>query len=106
MRVFVICVIVAIAGAFFSELHFLDDWVGGALVWNSNEAYLFSAWSGMGYRRTTIGFLPSLVPAYFGASAPPNDRRHSTIVFRITPVGIERYVVPDVAYRAYIPKGN
>jgi len=101
-----ICIVVAIVGAFFAELHFLDDWVGGVLVWNSEEAYLFSSWSGMGYRHSLIGFLAALVPAYFGASAPPNESGHCTIVFRITPARIERYVVQGVVFRAYIPKGN
>ena len=106
LQVVIISVIVAILVAFFLELHFVDDWVGGVLVWNPKEAYLFSAWSGMGYRRTVVGFLATLVPAYFGASAPPNETRHSTIIFRITPAHIERYVAPDVAFRAYIPKDN
>lgn len=106
VQVLAISAIVAIVGAFFFEIHFLDDWIGGVLLWNSDEAYLFSTWSGMGYRRTVIGFLAALVPAYFGASASPDESRHCTIVFRVTPTHVERYVVKDVAFRAYIPRGN
>ncbi len=101
-----VLVIVAIVMALFTELHFLEDWVGGVLVWNPDEAYLFSGWSGTGYRRSLVGFLAALVPAYFGASARPDESRHSTIVFRITSSRVERYIVPDVGFRAYIPKGN
>ena len=53
-----------------------------------------------------MGFLAALVPAYFGASAGPDESRHGTIVFRITPAHIERYVVPDVGFEAYLPKGK
>ena len=106
MQALAICVIIAMAGSFFFELHFLDDWIGGVLLWDSEEAYLFSAWSGMGYRSTVVGFFGALVPAYFGASAPPDDSRHCTIVFRITAARLEKYVVPDVSFQAYIPKGN
>jgi len=99
-------VICAIVGLFLFELHFVDDWVGGTLVWNSEEAYLFSGWAGLGYRFNVMSFLAALVPAYFGAVAPPDNRQHCTIVFRITPARIERYVVPDVGFEAYIPRGK
>jgi len=88
------------------ELHLVDDWVGGVLVWNSEEAYLFSGWSGMGYRFRVMEFLAALVPAYFGASTAPDEKRGCTIVFRITPARIERYVVPDVGFKAYIPRAR
>jgi len=88
------------------DLHFVDDWVEGELVWNSEEAYLFSGWSGLGYRFRVMEFLAALVPAYFGASTAPDENRGCTIVFRITPGRIERYVVPDVGFKAYIPKGK
>ena len=105
-RIALAVVICAIVGVFLFELHFVDDWVGGVLVWNSEEAYLFSGWSGLGYRFNVIGFLAALVPAYFGASTAPDENRGCTIVFRITPARIERYVVPDVGFKAYIPKGK
>ena len=56
-RIALAVVICAIVGVFLFELHFVDDWVGGVLVWNSEEAYLFSGWSGLGYRFNVIGFL-------------------------------------------------
>lgn len=100
------CFIVFVVVIFFYPLYFIDDWVGGQLLWNSHEAYLFAGWSGMGDHYTPVGFLFAVIPAYFGASRPPNDARISTYVLRITPTSIERYVVPDITFRSYIPKDS
>ena len=82
----------------------MDDSIGGTLLWNSHEAYLFSAWSGMGYHSSAAGTLVALIPAYFGVSRRPDDARHGTVVFRITAAGVERCLVPNVVFRAYIPR--
>jgi hypothetical protein len=100
------CFMMIVIAAFSVQLYFMDDWVGGVLLWNSHEAYVFSSWSGMGFHFTTAGFLVTLLPAYFGLSGPPDDSRHATTVFHITSTGIEKYVVPDVAFRAYIARDN
>jgi hypothetical protein len=100
------CSVVLVVMIFFYEVYSIDDWVDGHLIWNSHEAYLFAGWSGMGYHATPIGYVIALIPAYFGASARPDDTHGSTLVFRITPTTIQRYVVPDIGFRAYIPSGN
>jgi hypothetical protein len=69
-------------------IYFIEDWVGGTLLWNANEAYLFSGWSGSGGRYTPFTLLIALVPAYFGAVADPKDKGNSTVVFHITPDAI------------------
>jgi len=100
----VILLLVVLAFSF--KLCFLEDWVDGVLVWNAKDAYLFSSWSGQGYRSPALEMLVSLVPAFFGASRPPDDSAISTTVFHITPDRIERVTIANVAFRAYLPKGG
>ena len=90
----------------FYPVYFLDDWVGGTLLWKSNEALLFSGWSGSGNHYTPFTLLVAYIPAYFGAVAPPDNLANSTTVFRITPESIKKYVVRSVGFRAYIPSGD
>lgn len=99
-------VVLAILAFLFPELHFVDDAADGVLLWNSQEAYFFVGLSRDGYQLTAIHGLVALIPAFFGAPRTRDDTRSFTIVFRVTPNGVEKYVVPDVGFRAYIPNGE
>jgi hypothetical protein len=90
----------------FYPVYFLDDWVGGTLLWKSNEAFLFSGWSGSGNHYTPFTLLVAYIPAYFGAIAPPDNLANSTTVFRITPESLKKYVIRGAGFRAYIPSGD
>jgi hypothetical protein len=100
------CVAVTII-VFFFQLHLVRDWAeDSALLWNSEEAYLFVGWPRSGYHFTCFEYLLAYVPGYFGVPRTYDDNRLSTIVIRITRSSAERYVVDDldgVGFRAYIP---
>jgi hypothetical protein len=107
VQVTALCLVVLTILAFlFLELHFVDDAADGVLLWNSQEAYLFVGLSRDGYHLTAIHCLVALIPAFFGVPRARDDTRSFTIVFRVTPAGVEKHVVPDVGFRAYIPNGE
>jgi hypothetical protein len=105
-----VCSVAFILVVLFFQLHLVRDWAeDSALLWNSEEAYLFVGWPRSGYHFTGFQFLLELVPAYFGVNHTVDDKRFSTIVIRITRSDVERYVVDDLygaGFRAYIPYGN
>lgn len=100
-----------VGSTFFLKLYLATDWVDdGVLLWNSREAYLFTGWPRSGYHLSCFEYILAYIPAYFGVPRTYDDSRSSTIVTRITPNGIDRYVVErylgDRGFRAYFPVGQ
>ena len=107
IQVVALCLVVlALMVSLFFDLHLTDDAAGGKMLWNSQEAYLFVALSRDGYHLTPFHYLLASVPAYLGVPRTRDDTRSFTIVFRITPTGVEEHVAPDIGFRAYIPRGE
>jgi hypothetical protein len=98
---------------FILQLHLVRDEIhNSVLFWNSQEAYLFARWSRAGYHFSCFQYVLGHIPAFFGVNHTYDDLRSSTLVIRITPNRIDRYVVerdPEnpkgdpVDFRAYIP---
>lgn len=101
--------------AFILKFHLVRDEIhNSVMLWNSQEAYIFARWSRAGYHFTCFQYLFGYVPAFFGLNHTYDDLRSSTLVIRITPKGIGRYVVErdtanpkgdPVDFRAYFPVG-
>ena len=89
--------IVVLTSATF-KIYSISQNVGGAVLWNANEAYLFVGTASLGYS-TTLLRLPWIVfKTYviggFAAVELPDDEGASLVVIRVTPSRIERHVVP------------
>ncbi|HEY8671949.1 MAG TPA: hypothetical protein VIL63_13990 [Terriglobales bacterium] len=63
----------------------------GDLLWSSDEAYLFLDCGQLGYRTSYLLYPIEIAREYFGAVGQADDRRSSTIVFRITSSEVQRY---------------
>jgi hypothetical protein len=106
-----LCLIALLILFFFWELHLVgDSAVNGVLLWNSEQAYLFVGWGRSGYHLTGFEYLLAYIPAFFRVPRTVDDNRFSTIVARITPTGVEKYVTErnqeDRGFLAYFPFGN
>jgi hypothetical protein len=106
-----LCLVVLGVLFFFWQIHLVgDSAVNGVLLWNSEEAYLFVGWGRSGYHLTGFEYLLAYIPAFFRVPRTVDDNRFSTIVARITPSGVERYVTErnqkDSPFLAYFPRGN
>jgi hypothetical protein len=111
MQAAALCLILLVILFLFWQLHLVgDSAVNGVLLWNSDEAYMFVGWGRSGYHLTTFEYILSYIPASFGVLRTVDDNRLSTIVARITPTAIERYVTErnqeDRGFLAYFPRGN
>lgn len=103
--------VVLMLGFFLIEFHFAGESVKDCvLLWNSQEGYLFIGWGRSGYHFTAFEYLFSHISAYFGVARPVDDNRFSTIVVRILPTGIERYVTAryegEQGFISYVPNGK
>jgi hypothetical protein len=58
-------------------------------LWNADEAYLFANVIHRGYRFSYLGSLVEMVKEYFYVVPAPTDEASSTVVFRITPSGVQ-----------------
>jgi hypothetical protein len=98
---------------FILQLHLVGDEIhNSVLFWNSQEAYLFARWSRAGYHFSCFQYVLWHIPAFFGVNHTYDNLRSSTLVIRITPNRIDRYVSerdPEnpkgdpVDFRGYIP---
>ncbi len=72
-------------------------------LWNADEAYLFANVIHRGYRFSYLGSLVEMVKEYFYVVPAPTDEASSTVVFRITPSGVQRYAAGDMSFDLYTP---
>jgi hypothetical protein len=109
------CLLFVYLTCFFRIYLVRDGIENSVLLWDSEEAYLFANWSRVGYHFTCFEYLVGYIPALFGVNHSYDDIRSSTLVIRITPTGVDRYVAerdPEnpkgdpVGFLAYFPMGD
>ena len=75
----------------FFQIYYLG-WSGDAdLLWRGNTAYLLIHGERRGYHTSYLGSAGRFIQGYFGVAGLPDDVAPYTLVFRITPSGIQRY---------------
>lgn len=79
------------------KVYYVGSGVGGTLLWNGDEAYIFLGLSERGYRLSYLGYLFEAVKEAFpfGASSP-SDKHSSVEVLRITPDTVQSYVADNI----------
>jgi len=85
--------LIAIVSVVFPKLYIIEDDTGGDLLWNLNEAYLFTGISHRGYQIRYLEYPWVLLKALLYGVRLPDDQRTSETVLHITSSGVERHVV-------------
>jgi hypothetical protein len=68
---------------------------GAQLLWSPDEAYLFVGTKQVGWRFSYLRLVGEVVLQFVGIITPPQDSKPTTMMFRITPNGIERHVLDN-----------
>lgn len=73
------------------QVYVVRDAAGGTLFWSDNRAYLFLNVVSSGYRFSYVGYICEFVKEALRGVPTPDAHRSSTIVFQLTPDGVQRY---------------
>ena len=86
-------ILVAAVATASSKVYLLREYVGGAVLWNANEAYFLVDIIHEGLPVSLLRYPWFFVKAYLGASDLPDDERASLLVIRVTSSGVEHHVL-------------
>jgi hypothetical protein len=86
------------------HVHVIKDSADADVLWNAQEAYLFVQATRIGWRVSYLHYFGAALKAYLRGATPYTDRRPlCTVVFRVRPEGVQRFVTPDVFLRGATP---
>jgi len=72
------------------------------LIWNSEAAYVFIGTSRLGWQRSYLGYARDVLFGYIRVATPPDERRASVTVLKVTPSGVQQSTIENSLIGAYI----
>lgn len=84
----------AFAISFFLRIHIVRTVCGGAMFWNTEDAYFFIELADWGYRPNYLGFMGDIAIQLLPFGVPTPDEKHeSLLILEITPNGFQQYLL-------------
>jgi hypothetical protein len=85
-----------VAVSLFLRVHLVRTVCGGALLWNTEDAYFFVSLADWGYRPTYAGFVGDVAIQLLPFGVPTPDEKHeSLLVLHVTPSGVQHYLLDN-----------
>jgi hypothetical protein len=85
------------------QLHFVSDHAGATVFQKGNEAYLFVGGGHTGWHCPALAYPVILALGYFGAVTEPSDKVSLSLVIRVSPQGVQRWMNQGVDVGALTP---
>jgi hypothetical protein len=107
--------VVLVAAAFIASIvgkvYFIQEYSGGQLLWNNDQAYLFIGIGQDGWRVSYLEYPWMIFKEYVRVGVPRDDEHGVLTVIRITPSAIERHTVnqnkdPGMGADLFTPSGD